>query len=150
MVQINKDRLLPAFRDDFVLFIFGIRINKYWMPHKWIPVLSAFNKMLKELSEQPQHGLLAADLWRGNPRVSIQYWRSYDELTDYARNKAAKHFPAWFQFNNDISPSGAVGLWHETYVIKQGNYEAVYKNVPQLGLGSAGGLKSRDGPRIRN
>lgn len=141
--------MVPTIEGDFVIFIFGIRINNVWLPHKWLPVVRAFKNMLKELAQQPQHGLLAYDYWSGNPRLSIQYWRSYDALMTYARDKGAKHFPAWFQFNNEISASGAVGLWHETFVVEAGNYEAVYKHMPTIGLGKASGLKLCDGPRIK-
>ena len=149
MVLINKERMVPELDGDFILFVFGIRINKLWMPHKWLPVVRAFDRMLRELNSQPQKGLMHYDYWGGNPRVTIQYWHSYDALISYARDKASKDFPAWFNFNDKISSSGAVGLWHETYWIKPGSFEAVYKNMPAIGLGCAGGLKSRDGPKIQ-
>ncbi|MDH5326388.1 MAG: DUF4188 domain-containing protein [Gammaproteobacteria bacterium] len=145
---INKQRMVPDIAPGFVVFIFGIRINKIWMLHKWIPVVRSFKRMLSELQEHPEWGLLHFDYWSGNPRVSVQYWRSYDDLLGYARDKGARHFPAWFNFNNEISGSGAVGLWHETFVVQEGSFEAVYKNVPALGMGKAGGLKLRDGPKI--
>ncbi len=33
-----------------------------------------------------------------------------------------------------------VGVWHETYLVRQGNYEAVYSGMPPHGLGAAGRL----------
>jgi hypothetical protein len=40
---------------------------------------------------------------------------------------------------------GDVGIWHETYVIQPGNYEAVYSGMPPYGLGKAGRLVSASG-----
>jgi hypothetical protein len=33
---------------------------------------------------------------------AVQYWRSMDHLVAYARNKEAKHLPAWRAFNKAI------------------------------------------------
>ena len=33
-----------------------------------------------------------------------------------------------------------VGIWHETYVVKPGNYEAIYSGMPPHGLGKIGQL----------
>jgi hypothetical protein len=37
-------------------------------------------------------------------------------------------------------PSGRTGIWHETYLVRAGEYEAVYGNMPPFGLGKAGRL----------
>jgi hypothetical protein len=34
--------------------------------------------------------------------------------------------------------SGDVGIWHETYKVRAGEYECVYVNMPRLGLAAAG------------
>ena len=34
--------------------------------------------------------------------------------------------------------SDAVGIWHETYLVREGEYETVYDNTPPIGLGKAG------------
>ena len=34
---------------DFVVFLIGMRINKFWQIHKWFPVAMAMPKMIKEL-----------------------------------------------------------------------------------------------------
>ncbi len=36
----------------------------------------------------------------------------------------------------DVPP----GIWHETYLVRAGQYEAVYGNMPPHGLGKAGRL----------
>lgn len=34
---------------------------------------------------------------------------------------------------------GHVGLWHEAYVVPQGNYESIYADMPAFGLAAAHG-----------
>ena len=35
---------------------------------------------------------------------------------------------------------GDVGIWHETYRIRAGDYEAIYSGMPPRGLGRVGRL----------
>jgi hypothetical protein len=37
--------------------------------------------------------------------------------------------------------SGRTGIWHETYLVRAGEYEAIYGNMPPFGLGKAGRLR---------
>jgi hypothetical protein len=40
-----------------------------------------------------------------------------------------------------VGPGARAGQsWHETYLVKAGQYEAVYGNMPARGLGKAGRL----------
>jgi hypothetical protein len=44
-------------------------------------------------------------------------------------------------FNKRIGGSrGDVGIWHETYRVRAGEYETVYSGMPPYGLGTAGTL----------
>jgi hypothetical protein len=108
---------------DFVVFLIGMRINKPWKPHKWLPVLLAMPRMLKELKEHPESGFLgsaAAGL------LTVQYWRSFEHLEAYARSHDHEHWPAWVAFNKRTAASrGDVGIWHETYLVRAGDYEAI-------------------------
>jgi hypothetical protein len=36
-----------------------------------------------------------------------------------------------------IGADGSVGIWHETYLVQPGQYEAVYGNMPVFGLAAA-------------
>ena len=135
--MINKQRMEPVIDEPFIVFIVGFRINKYWKIHKWLPVIFAFNRMLKELDNNPDKGCMGYEYWGGRVRVCIQYWKNYDQLLDYARDKSAEHFPAWFDFNSKIGRSGDIGLWHEVYFAKPGTFKAVYKNMPPFALGKA-------------
>ncbi len=42
---------------------------------------------------------------------------------------------------------GDVGIWHETYLVRSGQYEAIYSGVPRQGLGAAGPLSDTAGQR---
>lgn len=156
MSKINKQRMTAGIEGEFVVFIIGMRINKLWKLHKWIPVAAAMPKMLKELMSKPELGLLGFQNLGGIPPVMIQYWRSFEQLEAYAKNKDAAHLPAWKEFNKKISGNGVVGIWHETYLIKEGNYENVYVNMPVFGMGKAGktfpvtGKFESAGARIKN
>lgn len=146
----SKKRLEPLMDEPFIVFIVGFRINNYWKIHKWLPVRTAFRRMLKELGKNPQKGCLGFEYWGGRTPICIQYWKSYDALLDYARDKGAGHFPAWFDYNSRLSDGGAVGLWHEVYTAKPGDFKAVYKNMPPFGLGRATQLTSAKVTNIKS
>ena len=122
---------------DFVVFLIGMRINRPWKVRQWFPVFVAMPKMLRELEKDPSHGLLGASfcLLHGGPAV-VQYWRSFEDLERYARNPQAEHLPAWKRFNQAIRGAGDVGIWHETYKVRAGEYETIYGNMPRVGLAS--------------
>jgi hypothetical protein len=70
----------------------------------------------------------------------IQYWRSFEDLDRFARDRDKSHFPAWVKFNRAVASNGDVGIWHETFKVAAGQYEAIYNNMPPIGLGAAGKL----------
>jgi hypothetical protein len=142
MANINNARLFSKMESDFVVFMIGMRINNLWKIHKWLPVIRAMPRMLKELFKKPEFGFMHAEYWFGRTTIMVQYWRSFEQLEAYAKNKTSQHMPAWREFNLKIRSSGAVGIWHETYKISQGNYENIYVNMPVFGLGKAGNLKN--------
>ena len=125
---------------DFVVFLIGMRINRLWKIHKWLPVAKAMPKMLVELSKRPESGFLGFQLLGGIPPVSIQYWKSFEHLEAYAKDRSGAHYPAWKDFNTKIRSNGDVGIWHETYKVKAGEYECIYNNMPKYGLGKIGEL----------
>jgi Domain of unknown function (DUF4188) len=124
---------------DFVVFLIGMRINRPWKPHRWLPVFTAMRPMIRELQADPTSGFLGASygLLASGPAV-VQYWRSFADLERYARSQEAKHLPAWRRFNQTVRSSGDVGIWHETYQVEAGRYEAGYANMPRVGFAAAG------------
>ncbi len=121
---------------DFVLFLIGMRVNRPLKIHKWLPITLAMGRMVRELEEHPEWGCLATQARIG---VAIQYWRSFAQLEAYAQSADGEHLPAWKAFNQKVrASSGVVGIWHETYLIRQGNCEAMYVSMPRFGLAAAG------------
>lgn len=146
--SVLAQRLEPDYAGSVVLFLVGFRINAWWKPHKWIKAITSFNRILKELDDNPQFGCLGYEKWIGINYFSLQYWRSHEALLEYARSKQAVHFASWVKFNEYIGKKGDIGLWHEIYALTPGNYEGVYKNMPLFGLGKATKVTSAKGPRI--
>jgi hypothetical protein len=143
LAEIYSARMAAEIEGDFVVFIIGLRINKPWKLHKWIPVFRAMPRMLKELGRQPESGFLGSI---SGGLLLVQYWRSFEHLEAYARSHDHLHWPAWIAFNKRMRKSrGDVGIWHETYLVKAGQYEAIYSGMPRWGLGAVGSLVPASG-----
>ena len=138
--MIRTGRHTAQLKGEFAVFLIGMRINRPWKVWKWLPVAMAMPRMLKELSSNPDSGLLAYEMWFGRTIILVQYWRSTDQLLAYANNRNAEHRPAWNAFNKTNGAQGDVGIWHETYVVAPGACESMYVNMPLFGLGRAGQL----------
>jgi hypothetical protein len=132
---------------EFVVFLIGMRINRFWKMHKWLPVVLAMPRMLRELSADRSSGFLGAQSWFGNPTITLQYWRSFEHLERYAKDSQRQHHPAWASFNRAVGSSGDVGIWHETYRIRPGDFECIYNNMPAFGLGKVTKLVAASGHR---
>ena len=145
--MIHRERLTATIDGDFVVFLIGMRLNKPWKVHKWWPVASAMPRMISELRRQPELGLLHAEMWFSRTIIMVQYWRSMDQLMDYATSKKAAHLPAWKAFNQSVGTDGIVGIWHETFAVAADAYESGYVNMPAFGLGRAGSLEAATGQK---
>jgi hypothetical protein len=140
MAKINKQRLFGKIDGDFIVFMIGMRINNFWKIGDWWTVAMAMPKMLKELFSKPESGFMGAQSWFGRTTIMVQYWRSFEHLEAYAKDKSGEHFPAWKKYNLKFRKSRAVGIWHETYKVSPGLYENIYVNMPSFGLGKVGRL----------
>ena len=143
-ISINE-RVAATMDAPFCVFLIGLRLNKPWKIHKWLPVMREMPRMLAELKRQPELGFLGGKIWFGRTLISVQYWRSFEALTRYARNPDCQHLPAWGRFRKNVGSSGDVGIWHETYRVSEGQYESIYHNMPPFGLGEVGRLVSATG-----
>jgi Domain of unknown function (DUF4188) len=138
MAPVDPRRMTARIEGDFVVFLLGMRINAWWRPDLWMPSLAAMPRMLQELERAPreQTGFLGHN--GISMRCTVQYWRSFDALEAYARAPDHAHFPAWTAFNRRLRDSrGAVGIWHETYLVPAGGFEAIYSGMPPYGLARA-------------
>jgi len=123
---------------DFVVFVIGARINRWWKVPSMLLVLRSMGKMQKELIDNPALGCMHIENWFGRTTLSLQYWRSFECLEAFARDPEATHLPAWRKFNRQIKDSGDMGIYHETFKVRSGEFEAVYGNMPLFGLAHAG------------
>jgi hypothetical protein len=138
MANVIAGRFTAQHNESFVVFLIGMRVNKFFAFRKWIMVARAMRPMLQTLYEHPEKGFLGAQTfltWRGV--ATVQYWRSFEDLERFARDRDDPHLEAWRRFNKLIGTDGSVGIWHESYLVEAGQYECVYNNMPVFGLAAA-------------
>ncbi|MDN7246261.1 DUF4188 domain-containing protein [Planococcus shenhongbingii] len=135
--EVFTGRFTTENSENIVVFLIGMRINNRLAVNKWLPVFNAMPGMIKELyTNKDELGFLSMESYFGlRTTVMIQYWRSTEDLMAYAKNE--KHLTAWKNFNQKVENNEAVGIYHETYELKAGNYESIYGNMPLYGLGKA-------------
>ena len=138
MAEVRRGRYSADVDGDFVVFLIGARLNKPWQALRSFKDLGGRQRgmqaMLRELVKHPEKGLLGYRM--GFPTI-VQYWRSFDHLEAFARDADDLHRPTWLDFYRR-DPGGRSGIWHETFLVRAGAYEAVYTDVPVSGLAAAG------------
>jgi len=146
----NRDAgpVTAAVDGGLVVFLIGMRINRWWRPDLWLPVMLSMGKMLRELRANPELGFLGvAPTGPSNPIVLVQYWKSAEHLQRFASATDRAHLPAWTEFHRRARATSAVGIWHETFVVPPGCHESIYINMPPFGLGAAVGVRPATGER---
>jgi hypothetical protein len=148
-MAIIPGRMTDSHEGPLVVFLIGMRINHFHKVGKWLPVFKAMGPMIAELSRNPDSGFLGTEYALCSLRqiLLLQYWRDFDGLEAYARNRDAHHWPAWTAFNRSIGDDGTVGIYHETYVVERGAHETVYGNMPLFGLARFTGSVPATGSR---
>jgi hypothetical protein len=139
MTTINKGRFsADVGADGAVLFLIGMRINRWWQFWKWLPVFAA---MPRKLQRDRSLGLVGKPRTFASGRVILvwQYWESFEKLEKYARSTENDHLPAWRRFNRRIRANGTVGIYHETILLSDRSVETVYANMPIFGLAGVTG-----------
>ncbi len=138
MARIHSGRFGAEIDGDFVVFVIGARINRPWQAFQAFIDLGGRRRgmqaMLADLMAHPEKGLLA---YRTSGLLVVQYWRSFEHLEAFARDPGDLHRPTWLEwFRRDRH--GRTGIWHETFLVRAGEYEAIYSDVPEEGLAVAG------------
>lgn len=139
MSKVIAGRHTADFEGEIVIFMIGMRPNKPWKLRKWWPTFWSMFPMLRDLRSGRHPGMLHAYLAMGfgvGPMV-VQYWRSVDDLGNYASDPDQRHLAMTRWFNREVGFDGDVGIWHETYVVRDGDHESVYGNMPLVGLAAA-------------
>jgi hypothetical protein len=140
-MSVIEGRQTAAYEQDVVVFLIGMRVNKLRAWRQWVPVAKAMVPMLRELTADPDSGLLGFRSFPGlRTTTMLQYWESTEKLQAFANDPDRTHRPAWTEFYKLAYKGNNVGIWHETYVVPAGNFETVYGNMPLLGLGKLSGV----------
>ncbi|MGN6606972.1 MAG: DUF4188 domain-containing protein [Jatrophihabitans sp.] len=137
---IRAGRQRATIEGDFVVFLIGARFDPKH-PIRCFRDLGGrrgMRHMLRYLSERPEKGLLGYEM--GLPTI-VQYWRSFEHLEAFARDEADPHLAAWRGYWKRVGSDPRSGIWHETYLVRAGEYEAIDANMPAFGLGKAGTLE---------
>ena len=142
MNGVNRGRRGAEIDGDFVVFLIGARLDRLH-PIRSLRDLGGMRGMpymLKYLSEHPDKGLLGYQTY--GLTMNVQYWRSFEHLERFATDASDPHLAIWRNYWKRVGTDPRSGIWHETYLVRAGEYEAVYGNMPPHGLGKA----SRVGP----
>jgi hypothetical protein len=136
MSDIKQGRWAARIEGDFVVFIIGTHLD--WRhPFRWfrdIGGIRGMPYMLDRLAKHPEHGMLG---YQSMGLVNIQYWRSFEDLERWAAEPTEPHKPALQKYWKRVGREGRSGIWHETFLVRAGEYEAIYGNMPPRGLGKA-------------
>lgn len=136
---VREGRWTVEIDGDFVVFIIGARFNRWHMIQSLRDLGGrGMQTMLDYLMERPEKGLLGYQ--QHGLSVTVQYWRSFDHLEAFARDKDDPHLEVWRNYWRRVGKSARSGIWHETFLVKAGQYETIYGNMPPTGLGKAGRL----------
>ena len=140
MADVGGRRMAAEIDGDFVVFLIGARFNNRLRLLRSFQDLGGrrgMKHMLDHLVTHPEKGLLAYEM--GLPTI-VQYWRSFEHLEAFAKDADDPHLDAWRSYWRRVGKSSRTGIWHETYLVRAGEYEAIYGNMPPHGLGKAGRL----------
>jgi hypothetical protein len=137
MAEVNQGRWGADIEGDFVVFLIGARLDKLH-PIRSLRDLGGMRGMpymLKYLTEHPEKGLLGFATY--GLTMNVQYWRSFEHLERFARDDSDPHLAVWRNYWKRVGRDPRSGIWHETFLVRAGEYEAVYGNMPAHGLARA-------------
>ena len=140
MSEVRPGRWMAQIEGDFVVFLIGARFEKKRLLRSILDLggRRGMPHMLKTLSEDPDSGLLGYEMSTFGGLI-VQYWRSFEHLERFANNPDP-HGDVWRNYWKRVGKDTRTGIWHETYLVRAGEYEAIYGNMPPFGLGKASSL----------
>jgi hypothetical protein len=145
MAEVKQGRWTAEIEGDFVVFLIGAKPSMR-RPIRALRDLGGrkgMQHMLKHLTEHPDKGLLGYEM-SGLGSLIVQYWRSFEHLEAFAKDKDDPHLEVWRNYWKRVGRSGRTGIWHETYLVRAGEYEAIYGNMAPHGLAKASKLVPLD------
>ena len=133
----NPRRLGAEIDGDFVVFLIGAKLERMH-PIRSLRDLGGMRGMpymLKYLTRHPEKGFLGYETY--GLTMNVQYWRSFEHLERFARDDSDPHLKVWRNYWKRVGTHPRSGIWHETFLVRAGEYEAVYGNMPSHGLAKA-------------
>ena len=136
MAKINQGRWTAEIDGDFVVFLIGARPSKLHLLQsiKDLGGRRSMKFMLDYLVAHPDRGLLGYEM---GLKTIVQYWRSFEHLEAFAKDADDPHLDVWRSYWRRVGKTTRTGIWHETFLVRAGEYEAVYGNMPTYGLAKA-------------
>ncbi|KAI8800621.1 hypothetical protein BJ742DRAFT_841031 [Cladochytrium replicatum] len=140
---IRRGRFAATIKGDFVVFLIGIRPNAALpLSSNFAKAGEAFTAILKELNDNPELGCLGIEQYVGDSEggsliMSVQYWRSAEHLARYAASRSSEHHSPWLWLMKLGRESPELGFWHETFIVREGDYESISVNCPPFHLCNA-------------
>ncbi|NUR06127.1 MAG: DUF4188 domain-containing protein [Nocardioidaceae bacterium] len=140
-VETKHGRWMAQIDGDFVVFLIGAHLTRGRLRHAFgdLGGRRGMMHMLKELTHDPESGLLGFEMSTFG-KIIVQYWRSFEHLERFANDPDGVHTEAWRRYWKRVGTGPGTGIWHETYLVRAGDYEAVYASMPPFGLGRASTL----------
>jgi hypothetical protein len=135
--EVNQGRRGAKIEGDFVVFLIGARPEKLHPIRSFrdLGAMRGMPHMLKYLTEHPEKGLLGFETY--GIFMNVQYWRSFEHLEHFSKDDSDPHLKVWRNYWKRVGKDPRSGIWHETFLVRAGEYEAVYGNMPPHGLGRA-------------
>jgi hypothetical protein len=120
--RVLHQRTTAVIEGDFVVFLIGSRPNNAFPLDGQVRALGkAFMEMIAQLeASSSEVGFLGGDPYVGDHPgrstfLSVQYWRSYEQLHAWAKSPAAQHLAVWKAFNKAGGvAASSYGIWHES------------------------------------
>ena len=138
VAKINQGRWTAEIEGNFVVFLIGARFEKLRgggaRGSRRSPRHEAHARLPRG---PPRQGLAGVPVGAAHDRAVLALVRAPRSLR---RTRDDPHLEAWRQFWKRVGTSGRTGIWHETYLVRAGEYEAIYGNMPPFGLGKASNL----------
>ena len=141
MGKLAGRRMTVEIDGDFVIFLIGARFNNKLQVARGLVDLGGprgMKHMLSNISSLIQRRGCWLTKWASRRSCSIGDHLSSWEA--FAKDKDDPHLDVRRRYWRRVGRSGRTGIRHETYLVKEGQYEAAYGNMPPHGLGRAGRL----------
>ncbi|KAI2791781.1 hypothetical protein POX_c04660 [Penicillium oxalicum] len=129
-------------RDQIVVFHLGVRSHHPlgFLAPGMKGIVDSFDRMMREMHADPETaGLLGLSTFlkqeqaAGNELLNIFYLRDYKALHRFAYGDSHMKGVKYFRKITETCPH--IGIFHETFVVPRGHWEAIYINSEPTGLG---------------